>query len=283
VNDANTMKAIAQPQSPAHRSAGRSENSTLPLPHLMLMLAGLALAASPHVARAAWWIGVSMAAAFLYRLYIAWKEKPLPSKLVLVAMAVLAMVGVFLTFRTFIGRDAGVTLLTMLLALKLMEMRAARDVFVLIFGGYFVALTNFFYSQTMPTGVLILLTVLTLTTCLVSIQAPERPIRANLRTAGTLLAQASPVMLLLFFLFPRVQGPGQFHRHHRPVRQHVAGHPEPAGTVRRHRLPRQVQRRTAAARSTVLARAGVLGFRRRHLASGFPRHAWRAAGRGVAG
>ena len=199
------MNAITP--APSQRSAGRTENSTLPLTHMMLMLAGLALAAAPHVMRAAWWMGVGMAAAFLWRLDIAWKDKRLPSRLILVAMAIVAMTAVFLTFRTFIGRDAGVTLLTMLLALKLMEMRAARDVFVLIFGGYFVALTNFFYSQTIMTGVLSLLTVLTLTSCLVSIQAPQRLIRANLRTAGILLAQAGPVMLLLFFLFPRVQGP----------------------------------------------------------------------------
>src|SRR5437899_12735673 len=31
--------------------------------------------------------------------------------------------------------------------------------------------------------------------------------RSELKTAGRMLAQAGPVMLLLFFLFPRVQGP----------------------------------------------------------------------------
>ena len=189
------------------RTGGRSENSTLALPHMILMLSGLALAAGPHVMRVQWWVAAGVSTVFLWRLYIAWKDKPMPSKLLLTLTAIAGLIGVFMTFRTVIGRDAGVTLLVVLLALKLMEMRAARDVFVLIFVGYFLALTNFFYSQTILTGMQMLCTVLAITACLVSIQAPDRLIRANLRTAGTLLAQASPIMLLLFVLFPRVQGP----------------------------------------------------------------------------
>jgi len=185
----------------------RTENSALPLRHMALLLAGLALAAAPHAWRLTWWVGVDVSAVFLWRLYIAWKDKRLPAKWLLTATAVAALLGVFLTFRSFIGRDAGVTLLVLLLALKLMELRAARDVFVLVFVGYFLALSNFFYSQTMPTAGLMLATVLGLTACLVAVQAPQRPIPANLRTAGTLLAQGAPVMLLLFFLFPRIQGP----------------------------------------------------------------------------
>jgi transglutaminase-like putative cysteine protease len=49
--------------------------------------------------------------------------------------------------------------------------------------------------------------VLVNTASLVHVAAPRRALRANLKTAGVLLAQATPVMLILFFLFPRVQGP----------------------------------------------------------------------------
>jgi transglutaminase-like putative cysteine protease len=50
-------------------------------------------------------------------------------------------------------------------------------------------------------------TVFLVTSSLVGFSAPARPVEANLRTAASLLLQASPVMLLLFVLFPRVQGP----------------------------------------------------------------------------
>ena len=46
-----------------------------------------------------------------------------------------------------------------------------------------------------------------LTATLIGFAAPQRPARANLRTAALLLAHAAPAALALFLLFPRVQGP----------------------------------------------------------------------------
>src|SRR5262249_51448313 len=63
------------------------------------------------------------------------------------------------------------------------------------------------YSQSIPIAGLMLITVTVGTTALVGFSAPRRPLVEDLKTAGRLLVQAGPVMLLLFFLFPRVQGP----------------------------------------------------------------------------
>lgn len=178
-----------------------------PFRHMVWLLAGLALSAAPHAARLAWWISAGAALLFAWRLYIAWRGRPLPSRWLLVTLAIAGAVGVWLTFRTIFGRDPGVSLLVVLLSMKLLEMRSARDVSVLVFLSYFLALTNFFYSQTIPTAALMLLTVLLVTGSLVGFSAPMRPVKDNLRTAGALLLQAAPMMLLLFFLFPRVQGP----------------------------------------------------------------------------
>ena len=174
---------------------------------MVLLLAGLALSAAPHAARLSWWVSVAATSFFSWRLFIAWRHRTLPSRWLLLAFTVAGMVGVYLTFRTIFGRDAGVTLLVLLLSMKLMEMRAQRDVFVVVFLSYFLAMTNFFYSQTIQTAALMLVTVLMVTASLSGAAAPTRPMKDNLRTAGSLLLQASPVMLLLFFLFPRVQGP----------------------------------------------------------------------------
>src|SRR5437899_1097887 len=141
------------------------------------------------------------------RAVIAIRGSSLPPRLVLVVLTLATAVGVYLSYRTIMGRDPGVTLLVMLLFLKLLETRAPRDVFVVAFLVYFVALANFFYSQSIPIAGLMLLTVFVTTTALVGFSAPQRPVVDELKTAGRMLAQAGPVMLLLFFLFPRVQGP----------------------------------------------------------------------------
>ena len=177
------------------------------LPAMIMLLAGLALSAAPHAARLPLWISVAASGFYLWRLYIAWRATALPPRWLLLVITLGGLVGTYFTFRTIFGRDPGVALLVLLLSMKLMEMRAHRDVSVAVFLSYFLALTNFFYSQTIQTAALMLVTILLVTASLTGSSAPTRRPQDNLRTAGQLLLQAAPVMLLLFFLFPRVQGP----------------------------------------------------------------------------
>src|SRR5258706_13676786 len=93
--------------------------SAKPLRHMAWLLAGLALSAAPHAARLAWWVSASAALLFTWRLYIAWRSRPLPARWFLLALSIAGVAGVYLTFRTIFGRDAGVTLLVLLLSMKL--------------------------------------------------------------------------------------------------------------------------------------------------------------------
>jgi transglutaminase-like putative cysteine protease len=177
-----------------------------PLP-LATLVAGSALTAAPHTLWLPLWVSIAAVALLSWRAVIAVRGSSLPPRWLLVLLTLGTAAGVFLSYRTLMGRDPGVTLLVMLLFLKLLETRASRDVFVVAFLVYFVALANFFYSQSIPIAGLMLLTVMVGTSALVGFSAPRRPVTENLKTAGRMLAQAGPVMLLLFFLFPRVQGP----------------------------------------------------------------------------
>ena len=175
--------------------------------NLFLLFAGLVLAAAPHTERLPWWVNTWMALFFAWRMALVMNGGKLPHRAWLVMLALGGIAGVFITFRTVFGRDPGVTLLVMLAALKLLEMKGLRDVFVVVFLAYFMALTNFFYSQTIAMGVLMLTTVVAITASLVAFNDPEGRPKDTLRTATMLLLQASPLMLVLFFLFPRVSGP----------------------------------------------------------------------------
>ncbi|HEY5290719.1 MAG TPA: DUF3488 and transglutaminase-like domain-containing protein [Burkholderiales bacterium] len=186
----------------------RSKPATqLQLRHLFWLLAGLALVAGPHMPRLPWWLNLIALIVLAWRVYLGLGERALPRPWLLTLFVIGGVFGVYLTYRTIFGRDSGVALLVLFLSLKLLELRNPRDAMVLILLAYFLALTNFFYSQTLPTAGLMLASVLVNTASLVHFAAPGRALRANLKTAGVLLAQAGPVMLILFFLFPRVQGP----------------------------------------------------------------------------
>jgi protein-glutamine gamma-glutamyltransferase len=180
-----------------------------PLPSLPLLtlLAGAALTTAPHALWLPWWVDVTAAVLLAWRAWLAIRGGKLPEHRLLLALTMVNVVGVFFSYRTLFGRDPGVTLLVLLLALKLMETRSRRDIFMVAFLVYFVAMANFFYSQAIQTALLMLVTVAVTTAALVGFSAPVRTVAENLRTAGRMLVQAGPVMLLLFLLFPRVQGP----------------------------------------------------------------------------
>ena len=115
-----------------------------PLRHLAWLLLGLALAAAPHATHLPLWIPVVASTVFLWRLFLGWRGLALPPRWLLFTLAGLGLAGIWLSYRTLFGRDAGVSLLVVLLGLKLLEMRSTRDVAVTIYLAYFLALTNFF-------------------------------------------------------------------------------------------------------------------------------------------
>src|SRR5579864_6510845 len=119
----------------------------LPLFPLLTLIAGTALTAAPHTLWLPWWVGVTAAVLLAWRAWLAVRGGKLPQHGLLLALTMVNVVGVFLSYRTLFGRDPGVTLLVLLLALKLMETRSRRDVFMVAFLVYFVAMANFFYSQ----------------------------------------------------------------------------------------------------------------------------------------
>ena len=95
----------------------------------------------------------------------------------------------------------------MLATLKLMELRNARDAMVLVYLACFIIITNFFYSQSIPTALYLLATLMVIVTTWVHLQAHNIALKPRMRIAAVLLLQALPLTLILFILFPRVQGP----------------------------------------------------------------------------
>ncbi|HEX7219935.1 MAG TPA: DUF3488 and transglutaminase-like domain-containing protein [Burkholderiales bacterium] len=174
---------------------------------LAWLMASLALVIAPHAMRAPWWLTLLTGCLFGWRLYFALNRAPLPSRWLVLGVAAVAMLGVWMEYRTLFGRQSGIVLLMLFAGLKLLETRTHRDAAMAAFLGYFLVITNFLYTQTIPTALAMAAALFLLTATLVGFSAPQRPVRANLRTAALLLAHAAPAALALFLLFPRVQGP----------------------------------------------------------------------------
>ena len=173
------------------------------------MALSMALVTLPHFERLPLWITVLALLAMAWRVHIAWYGGTLPRKWLLLLVVAAATAGIYVTYNTLFGRDAGIALLVVMLTLKLLEMSTLRDATIVIFLAYFVVLTNFLYSQTIPTAALMLVGVWVITATMIGLQYRQGTVRyqETLRLSGLMLAQAAPVMLVLFLLFPRVQGP----------------------------------------------------------------------------
>jgi transglutaminase-like putative cysteine protease len=180
---------------------------TITLPHLAPLFAGILLTLAPHAVRLPIWITAISVGLIAWRGWAAHHGERLPRKWLIFLLVMAGLFAVYMSNRTLVGRDAGVTMLVMFLGLKLLETKQERDVIVVTFLCYFLALTNFFYGQSIVTALHTLLTVIILTAALVGFNAVQCPWRHNLRTAAVLLAQAVPLMLVLFILFPRFNGP----------------------------------------------------------------------------
>ncbi|MGH8686433.1 MAG: transglutaminase TgpA family protein [Burkholderiales bacterium] len=174
---------------------------------LAALLASLVLVVAPHALRMPWWLSVLVAGLYAWRVAVALGWAETPSRWLLLLVAVLCIAVVYLEYRTLFGRTTGIVLLGVFSGLKLMEMRSHRDAAVIAFLCYFLVMTNLMYTQSIPTALLMLVALVAITATLVGLAAPRRPARANLATAGLLLAHAAPAALVLFLLFPRVEGP----------------------------------------------------------------------------
>ncbi|MCW5322036.1 DUF3488 domain-containing protein [Verminephrobacter aporrectodeae subsp. tuberculatae] len=152
------------------------------------------------------WAGLLAAGLLLWRGWLAWTGRPLPGRWTVGALLVLAAVGALFTYRTILGRDAGVTLIVVLLALKMLELRARRDALVVFFLGFFTMLSNFFFSQSLSTAAAMLVALLGLLTALVNAHMPvgRPPLMQAFRIAGAMALLGAPIMAALFMLFPRM-------------------------------------------------------------------------------
>ena len=193
------MKAAAHPYSPEAR--------VLTLRDLAWLSVSLGIVIVPHAMRAPWWLTLLTLCLYGWRFYCTLNRTPLPARWLAIAIAFVGMLGVWEEFHTLFGRQPGVLLLMFFSGLKLMESRTHRDGAIAAFLGYFLIITNFLYTQSIPTALAMCIGVFAITATLVGFSAPARAVRDNLRTAGLLLGHAVPAALVLFLLFPRVPGP----------------------------------------------------------------------------
>src|SRR5574343_1524409 len=162
----------------------------------------------PHFLHQPAWLSALAGLLLGWSAWLWWKDERLPGRWILLLLVAAGCSGILIEFRTLFGRDAGVAMLIIFMAMKLLELKSRRDAMVVVVLGYFVLLTHYLYSQSMPTGIWLLFALWLLTATLVRLHGgPASTNRETFRYAAILCLQAIPFMLALYLLFPRISGP----------------------------------------------------------------------------
>ena len=171
------------------------------------LLAAALATAGPHASHLPAWLSLLVAGAMIWRAGLWWQHRPLPARWLLGLLVIGGVAAIAWQFHSLLGKDAGVAMLVLLMALKPLEMRSRRDAQVIVMLGFFLLLTHYFYSQSIPTGLWLLAAMTQLTGALIRLHGGAQPVTTIARQAGLLLLQALPFLLILYLLFPRVSGP----------------------------------------------------------------------------
>ncbi|HKU71615.1 MAG TPA: transglutaminaseTgpA domain-containing protein, partial [Burkholderiales bacterium] len=99
------------------------QNQPIAFRHLLYLLLGLTMVAAPHAEHLPWWVLALTLALFAWRVHLGYDRLALPNRWLMAFVAIASLLGVFLTYRSIFGREAGVALLVIMLGLKLLESR----------------------------------------------------------------------------------------------------------------------------------------------------------------
>jgi transglutaminase-like putative cysteine protease len=174
-----------------------------------VLLVAVAVAVLPHLGRMPPWELLAIAAAWLWRAWLLQGLRPAPGRLTMALLLLTGITAVWVSHGGLAGREASVNLLLLLVGLKVLEMRARRDVLVIVCLTLFVLFTDYLFDQ----GALALLvqfgTLFLLFLVLLGTHLPEADMALGrkLRVLGSSFALGLPLALALFFLFPRLASP----------------------------------------------------------------------------
>jgi transglutaminase-like putative cysteine protease len=174
---------------------------------LIFLLSSIGLIAFPHINHIPKVLSAFFYLLLSWRFIGIWKQNWLPGKLMIFFLTVCGVALIYSQHQGIFGRDAGTRLFVTALALKLLEIKSERDLYLITYLAFIVAASQFLYEQSLLMAAYILFVCCVLLATLVCINSGKPQPGAALKTASIILVQAIPIAVVLFILFPRVEAP----------------------------------------------------------------------------
>lgn len=179
--------------------------SLLPRESLTWIFAAQLAVLLPHFTHLPLWLVGAWCIAVYWRLEVFHGRREIPGRLAKLLAVSLVVAGLALTYRRWFALEPMVALLAVSFTLKNIELVSRRDAMLSLMLAYFLAATLFVFEQTIPYALYGLFCAVIITAALIAQHGGSRagPGRA-LGLSTKLLAQAVPIMLLLFVVMPRL-------------------------------------------------------------------------------
>lgn len=146
-------------------------------------------------------------------LYSVKSNRPPIHKVWVFSLTLAALASIYFNYQTFLGVEAGVSVLTVFLFAKALESKTKRDVIILFNFALFVSASLFLFSQSFAMAVAVLLCLISCLTGLYRLQTSEfeqnatgnlLSLKQDASHVGKFLLYALPFFMLLFLFFPRL-------------------------------------------------------------------------------
>lgn len=182
-------------------------NYQIPRPALIWVLIAVVLVLIPQSIRMPVWISIVALACVVWRVLIFRGILDYPSRMVRVAVVLFTLIVSFSQIRNIgIGLDSAASLLALGFVFKLIEMRRKRDIYVVISLCFVMSMVAFLYSQSVLTTLYVTLVIAVTMGAMIALNrnASIADNRGTARLALKIAAQALPLTIVLFIVFPRI-------------------------------------------------------------------------------
>ena len=176
---------------------------------LYTLLAGIHLAVAPFYTGMSLRILILLACLSLAKAFIIKYGKKDPSKFLMLLIILSLFFVILNAYGHVFGQQSGIALITIMTTLKLFEIKTNRDCYIVIYSAFFIIASTFFHSQSIWLFLYVFFVVLFLLSILIALsdRLKTTSLKDRFKISSQFIFAAIPLMIILFFLFPRLPGP----------------------------------------------------------------------------
>jgi transglutaminase-like putative cysteine protease len=189
----------------------RQRDTRIPRRPLLWMSAALLFTLPAMFGALAAWVSATFFVSLIAKLRMEPKGNRLRSNSWKLGLAAVALSAIFATYGSIKGLQPGVSILALLMSIKILEAHTARDFQVMVMVAFVLCFCGFLLGQDLAIALCLFAAFALLIVALIQFhRGSTSAIQPTLGIAFKLLAQATPLIVLLFLFFPRVSSGFRF-------------------------------------------------------------------------